>query len=101
VEVLGWVDAPPDFDYDCGTSSADVELGRWLEVWSALVQQARAGADTLVTISHACQREWCDAGGEGLEVRNYISLVADALASSATTRSTSSAPTRGKRTPRR
>jgi hypothetical protein len=80
VEVLGWVDAPPDFDYDCGTSSADVERGRWLDVRSALVQEARAmGADTLVTVSHACQREWCDAGGEGLEVRNYISLVADAL----------------------
>jgi heterodisulfide reductase subunit D len=80
VEVVGWVDAPPDFDFDCGPSSADVERGRWLDVRSALVQEARAmGADTLVTISHACQREWCDVGGEGLEVRNYISLVADAL----------------------
>ncbi len=80
VEVVGWLDAPPDFDYDCGTSSADVERGRWLDVRSALVEQARAmGADTLVTISHACQREWCDAGGDGLQVRNYVSLVADAL----------------------
>ncbi|MGH3181538.1 MAG: heterodisulfide reductase-related iron-sulfur binding cluster [Acidimicrobiales bacterium] len=80
VEVLGWVNAPPEFDYDCGTSSADVERGRWLEIRAGLVDEARAmGADTLVTISHACQREWCDAGDEGLEVRNYISLVADSL----------------------
>lgn len=80
VEVLGWVEAPPEFDYDCGTSSADVERGRWLEVRGALLEEARAmGADTLVTISHACQREWCDAGGDDLEVRNYVSLVADAL----------------------
>jgi hypothetical protein len=33
----------------------------------------------VVTVSHACQREWCDAGDDTLTVRNYISLVAESL----------------------
>ena len=36
-------------------------------------------ANTLVTVSHACQREWCDVKDETLTVRNYISLVAEAI----------------------
>ena len=36
-------------------------------------------ADSLVTVSHACQREWCDLSDDTIRVRNYISLVADAI----------------------
>ena len=53
---------------------------RWLEIRDELLEWARAlGADTVATISHACQREWCDAGEQTLQVRNYVSLLADAL----------------------
>ncbi len=80
VELVGWLQAPPEYDYDCGPSSADVERSRWLVTRASLLEQARElGVDTVVTISHACQREWCDAGDEHVQVRNYISLVADAL----------------------
>lgn len=80
IELAGEIQAPPEFDYDCGMSSTSLERPRWLAIRAALLGQARElGADTIVTISHACQREWCDAGDEGLQVRNYISLVADAL----------------------
>ena len=32
-----------------------------------------------MAISHACQREWCDVTDDSLAVRNYISLVAEAI----------------------
>lgn len=80
VELVGVLEAPPELDYDCGTSSADLERPRWLEIRASLLARARElGADTVATISHACQREWCDAGDDTLQVRNYISLLADAL----------------------
>ena len=45
-----------------------------------LVRQAREmGADTIATLYHSCQREWCEVGEAGLKVRNYISIVAEAL----------------------
>lgn len=80
IEIVGFLEAPPEYDYDCGLSSNNVERERWLSIRASLLQDARKlGADTVVTISHACQREWCDAGTEHLQVRNYISLLADAL----------------------
>lgn len=44
-----------------------------------MAETRQRNADTLVTVSHACQREWCDVGDETLAVRNYISLVAESL----------------------
>ena len=59
---------PRSRDYDCGPSSTDVERSRRLSIRASLLERARElGADTLVTISHACQREWCDAGDEHLQ----------------------------------
>jgi len=79
-QYLGAVDAPSEYDYDCGPSSLRLERSRWLEVRAKQLGEIRQlGADTLVTVSHACQREWCDAGDEALAVRNYISLVAESL----------------------
>ncbi len=78
-QFLGAVDAPPEFDFDCGPSLS-LERSRWLATREALVGKTRElGADTLVTVSHACQREWCDAADASLSVRNYISLVAESL----------------------
>jgi Fe-S oxidoreductase len=80
VELVGIVEAPPEYDYDCGPSPVDLDRSRWLEIREELLERARGlGADTVATISHACQREWCDAGEQTLQVRNYVSLLADAL----------------------
>jgi len=79
VQFLGAVDSPPEYDYDCGPGSLR-ERSRWLETRAELLAETRRlGADTLVTVSHACQREWCDAGDSTLAVRNYISLVAESI----------------------
>jgi heterodisulfide reductase subunit D len=78
-QFLGVVDSPPEYDYDCGPGSLR-ERSRWLEIRAELLAETRRlGADTLVTVSHACQREWCDAGDDTLIVRNYISLIAESL----------------------
>jgi hypothetical protein len=80
VQFLGAVEAPPEYDYDCGPSSMKLERAHWLELRGKMLTEVhRLGADTLVTVSHACQREWCDVGDETLTVRNYISLVAESL----------------------
>ena len=66
-----------------GPPSAEVILRKALAlgVDDAVLLSDRAfgGADTLATIYHSCHREWCEVGGTGSVVRNYISLVAEAL----------------------
>ena len=54
--------------------------GRFESIRDGLVSKARElGADELVTPYHSCHREWCGVGGAGLRVRNYVSIVAEAL----------------------
>lgn len=80
IQFLGAVAAPAEFDYDCGPSSIRVERARWLSLRTEQLDTVRQlDADTLVTVSHACQREWCDVSDDTLTVRNYISLVAEAI----------------------
>jgi heterodisulfide reductase subunit D len=80
IQFSGVVTAPREFDYDCGYGSLKLERSQWLAIRDRLVAETRQrNADTLVTVSHACQREWCDVGDETLAVRNYISLVAESL----------------------
>lgn len=77
---LGPVEAPAEFDYDCGPSLSSLPRERWLATRAGLLEATRAlGADTMVTVSHACQREWCDTAEDGFAVRNYISLLAESL----------------------
>jgi Fe-S oxidoreductase len=80
VEVVGTVSSP-DLDYQCSRALL-AELGpeRFLSIRTNLVHKARElGADTLVTTYHSCHREWCEVGEAKLAVRNYISIVAEAL----------------------
>lgn len=81
VELVEEVEAPPELDYDCGAASLRVAPERFEVLRSQLLQPLRraATADTLVTISHACHREWCQLSDGALRVRNYISIVAEAL----------------------
>jgi hypothetical protein len=52
----------------------------WLSLRSQQMDAVRElDANSLVTVSHACQREWCDLSDDTIRVRNYISLVADAI----------------------
>jgi Fe-S oxidoreductase len=80
VEVVGTLFSP-DLDYQCFAALL-TQLGpdRFRSIRDGLVHKARElGADTLVTIYHSCHREWCEVGKADLVVRNYISIVAEAL----------------------
>jgi Fe-S oxidoreductase len=80
IEVVGTLSSP-DLDYHCSPATV-AQLGseRFLSIRADLVHKAKAlGADTLVTIYHPCHREWCAVGDAQLAVRNYISIVAEAL----------------------
>jgi Fe-S oxidoreductase len=80
VEVVGALSSP-DLDYQC-SAALITQLGpeRFQSIRDDLVRKARElGANTLVTPYHSCHREWCEVGETGLVVRNYISIVAEAL----------------------
>ena len=80
VEVVGLLSSP-DLGYQCAPSLLP-QLGpeRFRSTRDGLVRKAKElGADELVTLYHSCHREWCEAGGTGLLVRNYVSIVAEAL----------------------
>lgn len=81
VRVVGELRTPPEMDFDCGPAIVELERERFDELRDGFVAQARRlEADAVVTISHACHREW--AGGPfdaSLRLVNYIQLVADAL----------------------
>ncbi len=80
VEVVGTL-ASSDLDYQCSPATlARLGSERFLSIRADLVRKAKAlGADTLVTMYHTCHREWCVVGDAQLAVRNYISIVAEAL----------------------
>jgi Fe-S oxidoreductase len=80
VEVVGTLSSP-DLGYQCAPNLL-LQLGpeRFRSTRDGLVRKARElGADELVTLYHSCHREWCEVGGTGLLVRNYVSIVAEAL----------------------
>jgi Fe-S oxidoreductase len=80
IEVVGTLTSP-DLDFQCSPATIS-KLGseKFLAIRAGLVQKAKElGADTLVTPYHACHREWCAVGDARLAVRNYISIVAEAL----------------------
>jgi Fe-S oxidoreductase len=80
VEVVGILSSP-DLGYQCAPSLL-LQLGseRFRSIRDDLARKARElGADELVTIYHSCHREWCEVAGTGLLVRNYISILAEAV----------------------
>lgn len=80
VEVVGILSSP-DLGYQCAPNLL-LQLGpeRFQSIRDDLIHKAKElGADELVTIYHSCHREWCEGGGPGLLVRNYVSIVAEAL----------------------
>jgi heterodisulfide reductase subunit D len=81
VEIVVELEAPPALDYDCGTAGLRLPAEQINETRAGLLSSLRSdmNADTIVTISHACQREWCQEADQHLQVRNYISIVAEAL----------------------
>ncbi len=81
IELLDELQSPPELDYDCGAAGLRLPPQRFQAIRTELVRALLSArqADTLATISHACHREWCDIGDSRLSVRNYISIVAEAL----------------------
>jgi Fe-S oxidoreductase len=81
VEVVG-IASDPDLGHHCSPQIIG-RLGgrdRFLERRNQLVEQAKqTGADTIATLYHSCHREWCEVEDPDLSVRNYISLLGEAL----------------------
>jgi len=79
VELVGTV-ASGDLGYHCPTPPTPAARRVFLAERQRLAAGALAlGADTVVTLYHSCQREWCDMQSEQLAIRNYISIVAESL----------------------
>jgi Fe-S oxidoreductase len=80
VEIVGTLSSP-DLGYQCAPNLlTQLGPGQFQSIRDGLVRKARElGADELVTPYHSCHREWCGVGGAGLRVRNYVSIVAEAL----------------------
>jgi hypothetical protein len=68
-------------DHDCGAAVNALERRRFNELRDASVTEARRlKADAIVTISHACHREWASAELDAsLRLVNYIQVVAEGL----------------------
>lgn len=79
LEVVAEYPAPHGFGYQCGslTISKDIDFDGYQRDEATAAKDA--GAQELVTISHACQRSWCAQSTADLKIANYISLVAEAL----------------------
>ena len=80
IEIVGTLGSP-ELDDQCGPASiAQLGSEKFFSLRADLINKAKdLGADTLVTPYHSCQRAWCEEGDERLAVRNYISIVAEAL----------------------
>ena len=80
VEVVGTL-VSPELDYHCSPLLvSQLGPGRFQAIRDDLLRKAgELGADTLVTTYHSCHREWCGMGEGNVGVRNYISIVAEAL----------------------
>jgi heterodisulfide reductase subunit D len=85
LEILDVIVSDPAMDFDCGPMST--KMGRGLFPRDQFEQYQRdtigkaldLGAEQIITISHACQREWCGENTGQLGFRNYISVVGEAL----------------------
>ena len=60
LQFLGACSAPASSTYDCGPSSLRIDANVGSHSLRTAGRSARTGANSLVTVSHACQREWCD-----------------------------------------
>lgn len=88
VDVMGTISSR-DLGYHCPTPPSADARRAFLAERNRLLDEARAlGADTVVTMYHSCQREWCDADSEQLRIRNYISIIAESLGCAAEDRYT-------------
>ena len=79
VEVVGTV-ASAELGYHCPTPTSPEAQRSFVAQRRRLLDEAAAmGADTVATLYHSCHREWCGEHADTLAVRNYISIVAEAL----------------------
>ncbi len=58
----------------------DITTSEYRQAQAELEDQLHAlGADTLITPYHACQREWCKFASDRMAIREWMSLLAEAL----------------------
>lgn len=79
VEITGTISSD-ELDYHCPTGLGRMGRQRFREVRDDLVRQSQSlGADTIVTVYHSCHRLWSDVPEAGMPVRNYASILAEAV----------------------
>ncbi len=80
LEVVDVLISDPEMDYDCGGAQQKLDREVFRGHQRATLERAlELDVDKVVTISHACQREWCGENTGQLGFRNYISIVSEAL----------------------
>jgi heterodisulfide reductase subunit D len=80
LDILDVIISAPEMDYDCGPSVMTLDQDVFQSHQRATIGKALdLGAEQIVTISHACQREWCGENTGQLGFRNYISIIGEAL----------------------
>jgi heterodisulfide reductase subunit D len=80
LEVLDVIISDPEMDFDCGPAVRKLAPAVFQQHQRKTIRKALdLGAEQIVTISHACQREWCGENTGLLGFRNYISVVGEAL----------------------
>jgi heterodisulfide reductase subunit D len=80
LEIVETLISEPEMDYDCGPAVRKLDRSTFRGHQRETIRKALdCGAEQIVTISHACQREWCGENTGQLGFRNYISVVAEGL----------------------
>lgn len=81
VELVGLAETPAlDVCDNAGPAIAAITSEEYLATQAELEGYlAEAGADTLVTLYHSCTRELSKFASDRLEVRHYVSILAEAL----------------------
>jgi Fe-S oxidoreductase len=81
VRVVAELRSPAGMDYDCGPAIGALARDEFMAMRDAMVDEAyQAGAQRIVSISHACHREWSGRlPAQAPRVVNYIHIVAEAL----------------------
>lgn len=80
LEIIETIVSEPEMDYDCGPAARKLDRSTFRDHQRETIRKALdRDAEQIVTISHACQREWCGENTGQLGFRNYISVVAEGL----------------------
>lgn len=80
LEIVDVVAMDPEMSYECAIALMNLDRKHLESSQRATIDRAlELGADEIITIASGCQRIWCGETTERLRIRNYISVVNEAL----------------------